>query len=90
MFVHADLCWNPALMSERLARLGAEGAGVPAWALVLESGFDPAQLAAHAQEASLPAGLQDGEAGAIPFLAGEDLAAFMAAVGRALDLLRSA
>ena len=90
VLVHADLCWNPALMSERLARLGAEGAGVPAWALVLESGFDPAQLAAHAQEASLPAGLQDGEAGAIPFLAGEDLAAFMAAVGRALDLLRSA
>ena len=90
VLVHADLSWNPALMSERLERLSTEGASVPAWALVLEAGFDPAQLAAHAQEASLPSGLQDGEAGAIPFLAGTDLAAFMAAVGRALDLLRTA
>jgi len=90
VLVHADLSWNPALMSERLDRLSAEGASVPAWALVLEAGFDPAQLAAHAQAESLPSGLQDGEAGAIPFLAGADLAAFMAAVGRALDLLNAA
>lgn len=90
VLVHADLSWNPALMSERLERLSTEGSSVPAWALVLEAGFDPAQLAAHAQEASLPSGLQDGEAGAIPFLAGTDLAAFMAAVGRALDLLGTA
>ncbi len=90
VLVHADLSWNPALMSERLERLSTEGSSVPAWALVLEAGFDPAQLAAHAQEASLPSGLQDGEAGAIPFLAGTDLAAFMAAVGRTLDLLGTA
>ena len=85
--IHADLCWNPALMSQRLARLDADGADVPAWALVLEAGFDPAVLAAHAQEEALPSGLQDGEAGAIPFLAGADLAGFMAAVGRALSTL---
>lgn len=90
VLVHADLSWNPALMAERLARLSTEDAGVPAWALVLEAGFDPAQLAAHGQEESLPSGLQDGEAGAIPFLAGTDLAAFMAAVGRALELLKAA
>ncbi|MBB2488005.1 hypothetical protein H5407_22445, partial [Mitsuaria sp. WAJ17] len=90
VLVHADLSWNPALMNERLARLSGEGDSVPAWALVLEAGFDPAQLAAHAQEEVLPSGLQDGQAGAIPFLAGTDLAAFMAAVGRALELLHSA
>ncbi len=88
--VHADLCWNPALMSQRLARLDADGAGVPAWGLVLEAGFDPAVLAAHAQEEALPSGLQDGEAGAIPFLAGADLVGFMAAVGRALAALAQA
>ncbi len=87
--VHADLCWNPALMSQRLARMGSEGADVPAWALVLEAGFDPAVLAAHAQEETLPSGLQDGEAGAIPFLAGADLAGFMAAVGRALAAFKA-
>lgn len=90
VLVHADLSWNPALMSERLDRLSAEGSSVPAWALVLEAGFDPAQLAAHAQEECLPSGLQDGEAGAIPFLAGTDLAAFVAALGRALGLLSAA
>ncbi|MGM9513065.1 helicase-related protein [Roseateles sp. DB2] len=93
VLVHADLCWNPALMKQRLARLaaeGSEGAGPSDWALVLEAGFDPVQLAAHGQEASLPSGLQDGEAGAIPFLAGSDLAAFMEAVGRALGALKAA
>ncbi len=90
VLVHADLAWNPALMRERQARVTAEGGEVPAWVLVLERALDPAVLAAHAETDALPSALQDGEAGAIPFLAGADLQAFMEALGRALAALPGA
>lgn len=90
VLVHADLVWNPALMRERQARVTAEGGEVPAWVLVLERALDPAVLAAHAETDALPSALQDGEAGAIPFLAGADLQAFMEALGRALAALPGA
>ncbi len=90
VLVHADVAWNPALMRERQARVTAEGGEVPAWVLVLERALDSAVLAAHAETDVLPSALQDGEAGAIPFLAGADLQAFMEALGRALAALPGA
>lgn len=90
VLVHADLCWNPALMGQRLARLDMQGASVAAWSLVLDAGFDPAVLAAHGEVEALPSALQDAVAGAIPFLAGADLQVFMDALGRALAALSAA
>ncbi|MDL5034161.1 hypothetical protein QRD43_19835 [Pelomonas sp. APW6] len=90
VLVHADVSWNPALMRERQARVAIDGGEVPAWVLVLESALDAAVLAAHGEADALPSAVQDGEAGAIPFLAGTDLQAFMEALGRALAALPGA
>ncbi|MDM4765589.1 helicase-related protein [Pelomonas sp. SE-A7] len=89
--VHADLPWNPALLAARADRInGVQGRALPVFKLLVEQGFDAAQLAAQQGQAGLPSATLDHDASARPFLAAAELAPLMTAVEKALGVLGGA